>query len=109
MTLRLVGSEPPRPKRRKYERSPTFSRDEERRFRQALRNLQGAYGSWRCLMDALNIRHSALADVMRGKARVSGDLVVKAMRASGLGLKDLIGEPVAVSRCRACGGARRAA
>lgn len=108
MTLYLVGRKPPKPKRKKYARAKLLSDDEERRFRQAMRNLRDNFGSWTCLSAAMNATFDAVRDMMSMRTTVSGELVVKAMRASGLGLKDLIGEPAKITRCHACGSVRRA-
>lgn len=110
MSLRLVGSEPPKvkPKRRKHQRSVLLSPDEEARFRAAMKNLHGAFGSWPCLASAMRMRTNSIACVMRGAAHVSGDMIVRAMLASGLTFAELIGGPVAADRCRACGAVRRA-
>jgi hypothetical protein len=45
--------------------------------------------------------------MLAGRNRVSGDLVVRAMRASGLTLAELLGGPVPADRCRACGQIKR--
>lgn len=95
--LHLVGSEPAKPKRKKYERSPLLTREEERRFRAALTNLQGAFGSWECLAHAMGVRVHTINYVRRGRA-VSGDLIVRAIRASGLTYADLVGAPKLVRR-----------
>ncbi len=108
MTLRLVRDEPPKSKRPKYRRSLVFSGEEARRFRQALKNLQGAFGSWPCLAKAMGVDEHTIWRVAKSKQNFGGDLVVRAMRASGLGLKDLIGEPNGLTRCRACGAVKRA-
>lgn len=103
--LRVVGAEPPKPRRRKGERTPLLSREEEQRFRQAMRNLQGAFGSWPCLAEAMGARTGTLMNMMRGARNVSGDTIVRAMRASGLSsLAELLGGPAPAERCRACGG-----
>lgn len=106
MTLRLVKPEGPRPLRRKGERSALFTSDEERRFRQAMRNLCAAFGSWGALAAAMRVRTSAISHMMAGRSSVSGDMIVRAMRASGLSLGELLGVPASASVCRACGGLR---
>jgi len=111
VTLRLVRDEPPKAptKRRKGERRPVLTADEEKRFRAAMRGLEGAFGSWSCLAAAMDVDPGALRRMMRGSASVSGEMVVKAMKASGLSLADLLGGPVLATRCRACGAVKRAA
>ncbi|NUQ72027.1 MAG: transcriptional regulator [Polyangiaceae bacterium] len=108
MTLRLVKPEGPRPLRRKGERSALLTPDEERRFRQGMRNLHIAFGSWGALAAAMGTRTSAISHMMAGRSTVSGDMMVRAMRASGLSLGELLGVPVPADRCRACGQIKRA-
>ena len=110
MTLRLVGNESPKPPpRRKRERTPLLTEDEERRFRAATRGLRDAFGgTWGVLADVMRTKVDTLEAMMFGRSAVSGDLIVRAMQASGLSLKDLLGEPKLVGTCRACGAVRRA-
>lgn len=110
MTLRLVGNEPPKPprKRRKYERTRLLTSDEEKRFRAALTNLKGAFGSWPCLAQAMGVQVTALYDAAAGRNSVSGCLIVRASKASGLSVGELLGGPVTADRCRACGRVRAA-
>lgn len=113
MTLRLVRDEPPKAPRRgrrpgKCSRPPILSTDEEKRFRAAMRGLHDAFGSWPCLASAMDTGTYTISHMMRGKTHVSGALIVKAMRASGLTFAELIGKPIAANRCRACGKVRAA-
>lgn len=108
MTLRLVRDEPPKPKRRKGARTPLLTPDEVRKFKAAMRGLHDAFGSWTCLADVMRAQVKTIAHMMRGTCHVSGDLVVRAMKASGLTLAELLGGPVAADRCRACGKVRAA-
>lgn len=104
MTLKLVGKEAPaKPPRRRGERLPLLSQDEAQRFRQALKNLRDAFGTWPFLAKAMDVRVNALGRTVSGRASVTGDMVVRAMRASGLSLAELLGKPVSADRCRACG------
>lgn len=105
--LHVVRDEPLRPPRRKGERTPLLSREEAQRFRQAMRNLRDAFGSWGCLAAAMGAHPVTLSGMMSGAKSVSGDMVVRAMRASGLSLNELLGPPVAADRCRACGQIKR--
>lgn len=110
MTLRLVKDAPPKPPRRKGQRTPpVLTSTEEQRFRQAMRNLRDAFGSWGALADAMGAKTKAMGHMMRGICHVSGDMIVRAMRASGLSLAELLGAPVPADRCRACGQFKRVA
>jgi hypothetical protein len=106
VTLRLVRPEAPKPPRRKGERKPLLSPEEERRFRQAMRNLRDAFGTWGCLADAMGANEGTIDAMQQGRSRVSGDMLIRAMRASGLSLAELLGEPQIAGKCRACGGVR---
>lgn len=108
MTLRLVRDAPPKPKRRKHARTRLLSDIEERRFRAAMRGLQGAFGSWACLADAMGVKTVTIEQMRSGRTHVSGDMIVRAMRASGLTLADLLGAPKLAGTCRACGAVKRA-
>lgn len=108
MTLRLVRDEPPKSKRRKWTRTPLLTPDEARRFRQSMRNLHDAFGTWSCLAAAMGSELHTIHDMMNGRSHVSGDMIVRAMRAGGVTLAELISGPVAADRCRACGRVRAA-
>jgi hypothetical protein len=56
----------------------------------------------------MNVQAITISQMMRGRVRVSGDLIVRASKASGLTLAELLGEPVIVGTCRACGAVKRA-
>ena len=100
--LRIVRNEPPKTPRRKGERKPILSSEEERRFRQAMRNLRDAFGTWGALAAAMGATEAAIDAMRAGRSRVSGEMVVRAMRASGLSLGELLDEPAPVALCRAC-------
>lgn len=102
--LKLVGrEESAKKKRRKPERFHLLSTDEERRFRAAMRNLHDAFGTWPCLADAMLCGLKGITLMMCGRSSVSGDMIVRAMRASGLSLPELLGGLISADRCRACG------
>jgi hypothetical protein len=106
VTLRLVKPEEPKPPRRKGERKPLLSPEEERRFRQAMRNLRDAFGTWGALAAAMDANEGTIDAMQQRRSRVSGELIIRAMRASGLSLADLLGEPQIAGKCRACGSIR---
>ncbi|MCK6593195.1 MAG: transcriptional regulator [Polyangiaceae bacterium] len=111
MTLRLVKPEGPKPPRQKGSRphqSLAFTPEEQRKLRQAIRNLKDAFGTWACLADALAMPVKSLENAVRGRsAGPSPAVVIRAMRASGLGLSDLLGAPAPAERCRTCGQIKR--
>lgn len=102
--LRLVGNEPPKPRRRKGDRvvRDLFSPDEHKRGAQALRNLKDAFGSWPCLADAMNVDVNTLHAANR-KKHISATLLYAASKASGLSIEDLLANPAPANRCKVCG------
>lgn len=100
MTLRLVGArEPTKPPRKRYQRIPLLNAEESRRFRQAVRNLkERGFATWDCLASAMRVTRVALAHMMDGRHAVSGEMIVRAMKASGLTLDELLGAPKLVKR-----------
>lgn len=106
--LRIVGSEPRKPPRRKgqsYLRG-LLTPDEQTRAAQAMRNLRDAFGSYACLADATGIFTNTLVRAVQRK-RVTPAMLFAASRASGLTIDDLLSAPVPTDRCRACGQVKR--
>jgi hypothetical protein len=109
--LKLVKEKLPKPTkgaRRRHEGS-VFTDDEQRRARQALRNLHDAFGTWSCLADAMGMPKESLMNAARGVYALSAAIVLRAMRASGLTLEEFLGGPIPADRCRACGQIKRRA
>ena len=67
-----------------------------------MRNLRDAFGTWGALAAAMDANEGTLDAMQQGRSGVSGDMIVRAMRASGLSLEELLSEPAPVSLCRAC-------
>lgn len=102
--LRIVGSEPQKPKRRKGDLVVLglFSPDEHKRGIQALRNLKDAFGSWPCLANAMGVSANTLHGANR-KKRITAVLLYAASKASGLSIADLLSDPAPANRCKFCG------
>ncbi len=97
--LHLVGREPKKPKRKRWQRTPLLSPEESRLFRQAVRNVKDhGFATWGCLASAMRVTRVALAHMLDGRHAVSGDMIVRVMRATGLTLDDLLGAPKLVRR-----------
>jgi len=96
--LHLVGREPKTVARKKYERAPLLTPEEARRFRQSVRNLHDAFGTWECLADAMRVTHVAILYMLSGRHAISGDMIIRAMRATGMSYDDLVGPPKLVKR-----------
>lgn len=110
--LRIVGAEPPKPRRRKGARAPytndLLSEEEHKRAIQALRNLRLSFGTWGCLAEAMRVPVDAIHLATR-RGRVSAAMMFAASKASGLSIADLLGGPAPAERCRACGQVKRRA
>lgn len=108
--LRLVHPSQPKPLRGRRVRHEgrVLSGEEQRRAVQALKNLRDAFGSPGCLAQAMAVSDRTLYGAIKGQRPVSAALLVRAMRASGLSLAELLGKPVPADRCRACGKVRAA-
>lgn len=112
MNLRLVhpkSPDQPKPPRRARTAEPLLSPEEARRFRRAIWNLHDQkFRTWRALAAAMGCPTPVSVEHMaRGYNGISGDMIVRAMRASGLSLEDLIGPAASVEVCGACGARRR--
>ena len=109
--LKLVGSEPPKSRRKGAPRheARVLTPEEERKARQAIRNLKDAFGTWACLADAMAMPEKSLMRAVSGRHGLSPAVLLRAMRASGLTLADMLGAPAVAGRCRACGQVKRVA
>ncbi len=110
--LRVVGAEPPKPRRRKGARTPytndLLSEEEQKRAIQALRNLRDAFGTWPCLAEAMRVPVNALHLALR-RGNISPAMLFAASKASGLSIAEMLGGPAPAERCRACGQVKRRA
>ncbi|HZF49211.1 MAG TPA: transcriptional regulator [Polyangiaceae bacterium] len=108
--LKLVGQDPPKPARRKgmpRHEASVLTPEEERKARQAIRNLKDAFGTWTCLADAMGLPVKSLLRAVSGRYALSPAVLLRAMRATGLTLDDMLGGLVPADRCRACGQLKR--
>ena len=112
MTLHLVkpeGPKPARPKGAPRHEASVLTPEEERKARQAIRNLKNAFGTWACLAKAMGMPEKSLITAVQGERYgLSPAVLLRAMRASGLTLDDMLGNPALAGRCRSCGALRRA-
>jgi plasmid maintenance system antidote protein VapI len=108
--LRNVGRGPIKPSPRKPRRphyTEVFTAEEQRQARQALRHLRLAYGTWSCLAEAMGMPKESLQRAASGTAAVTAAILLRASRASGLTIDDLLSVPVPADRSRACGQIKR--
>jgi hypothetical protein len=113
VTLRLVKPEGPKPARQKgapRHEATVLTPEEGRKARQAIRNLKDAFGTWACLAEAMGMPTKSLLNAVQGERYgLSSAVLLRAMRASGLTLADMLGAPAPAGRCRACGQIKRVA
>jgi hypothetical protein len=109
--LRIVKPEGLKPARQNggpRHEALVFTPEEQRKLRQAIRNLKDAFGTWACLAEAMGMPVGSLVNAVGGKQRgLSPAIVIRAMRASGLSFAEILGGPVPADRCRACGQLKR--
>ncbi|NUQ78023.1 MAG: transcriptional regulator [Polyangiaceae bacterium] len=105
--LRIVRDEPPKRRERRPHVNHVLTHAEQAQARAALKGLRNAFGSWSALAAAMDVRITTLMAAARGAYNVSAALLVRASRASGLSIGDLLGKPIAADRCRACGQIKR--
>jgi hypothetical protein len=89
VTLRLVRDEPPR-RAKRQPRAPVFNEAQNRALRSALRTLHGAYGSWPCLAEVMDVRPHVLSRAASKRGRVSAEIAIRASRAARQPLEALL-------------------
>jgi hypothetical protein len=110
--LKLVGQDPPKPARRKggpRHEATVLTPEEERKARQAIRNLKDHFATWACLANAMGMPVKSLLRAASGRYALFPAVLLRAMRASGLTLDDMLGNPAIAGKCRACGQIKRVA
>ena len=108
--LRLVRLLSESPKPHKYtRRRVVFTAAQEAWIRVALRNARASFGTWACLAHAMGVQKGALADAVRGRNRVSAEMVIRLASATGMSVDTLLHPSiVAAGRCPTCGRSRGA-
>ena len=101
--LRIVRDEPPGPRPKRPHVNHVLTPAEQAQARAALKGLRNSFGSWARLAAAMDVGITTLMAAARGTYNVSAAILVRASRASGLSVGDLIGKPISADRCRACG------
>jgi hypothetical protein len=106
--MKPEGPKPPKSKGGPRHESTVLSADEQRKARQAIRNLKSAFKTWGCFADAIGMPVKSLMNAVQGERYgLSPAVLLRAMRASGLTLDDMLGAPAPAERCRACGQIKR--
>ncbi|HZF48698.1 MAG TPA: hypothetical protein VE093_08620 [Polyangiaceae bacterium] len=83
--LRIVGQDPPKPARRKgmpRHEGSVLTPEEERRARQAIRNIKDRCGTWACLADMMGMPVKSLLRAVSGRHALSPAVLLRAMRAA---------------------------
>ncbi|WP_437794249.1 transcriptional regulator [Sorangium sp. So ce693] len=92
------------PKRRRRV-SPCISltQTQRKRLRAALRSLRSAYGSWSCLAEVMDMSVIAIESIANGRANGSPATALRAAKAAGVTVEQLLGGLAPVHRCPTCG------
>lgn len=100
------GSDPPvvRPRA-----SRSLTDTEAMRLRAAVRNLRGLYGSLRCLAEVMGVSPKTLGNFLYGMTGGSPGLALRAAKAAGTPVEQLLGGLASVGRCPHCGATWEAA
>jgi hypothetical protein len=109
--LKLVGKETPKPPRRRKKKryyETIFTADEQRRAKAAFLGLRDAFGTMKCLADAMGTRYTTLW-YATSRGRITAALVYAAAKASGMTFEDILGAPALAGVCRSCGQVKRRA
>lgn len=106
--LRLVhpASQGKDPRPPKGCRSPALfpTPEESDRLRAALRNLRRAYGTWSCLAEVMGVPVKTLMGVIGRRTPGSYGIAIRAARAGGIPVEQILSPGVAVAgRCALCG------
>ncbi|CAN96691.1 putative transcriptional regulator [Sorangium cellulosum So ce56] len=92
------------PARQRRPRSPALRlTDVERmRLRAALRNLRALYGTWACLAEVMGVSAGSIQQLASGNGG-SHSMALRAAKAAGVTLDQILGRPAVAGRCPACG------
>ncbi|WP_437497476.1 helix-turn-helix transcriptional regulator [Sorangium sp. So ce1099] len=93
------GGHAPVRRRQRLTLTPTQSK----RLRAALRNLRAAYGTWDCLADVMGVSRSTLRNIVKGHDGGSLAMAMRASKAAGMPVEQILGGLVAADRCPTCG------
>src|SRR5262245_49673249 len=97
----------PRPRKRR----PALTEAENDRLRVVLKNLRRAFGTWKCLAEAMGgVAATGLQSIAAGRYRGSHAIAVFAARAAGLPVEEVLtGGLVVAKNCPLCGAPHRGA
>ncbi|MGK3995968.1 transcriptional regulator [Sorangium sp. So ce1024] len=81
----------------------TLTPTQSSRLRATLRNLRAAYGTWDCLAGVMGVARSTLRNIVKGHDGGSFAMAMRAAKAAGIPMEQLLGGLVAADRCPTCG------
>ncbi|CAN97897.1 hypothetical protein predicted by Glimmer/Critica [Sorangium cellulosum So ce56] len=90
-------------RRRRVSACLSLTPTQRKRLRAALRHLRAAYGSWSCLADVMDMSVIAVESIANGRANGSPATALRAAKAAGVSVDQLLGELASVQRCPTCG------
>ncbi|AUX31310.1 MULTISPECIES: transcriptional regulator [Sorangium] len=72
------------------------------RLRAAVRSLRSLYGTWACLAEVMGVSAGTLQQLASGNGG-SHAMALRAAKAAGVSLDQILGRPVVAGRCPTCG------
>ncbi|WP_437574627.1 helix-turn-helix domain-containing protein [Sorangium sp. So ce887] len=81
----------------------TLTPTQTKRLRATLRNLRAACGTWSCLAEILGVSRSTIRNIVKGHDGGSLAMAMRAAKAAGVPVEQLLGGLVVADRCPSCG------
>jgi hypothetical protein len=98
----LQGEDAPARQRRPRSPSLRLTDVERMRLRAALRNLRALYGTWACLAEVMGVSAGTVQQIASGNGG-SHAMALRAAKAAGVTLDQVLGRPAVAGRCPTCG------
>lgn len=95
-------------RRRRPSTCVSLTPQQRKRLRAALRNLRATYGTWKRLAEAMDVSILSLRGIAKGRDPGSPAMALRAAKAAGTTVDQLLGGLVVADRCPTCGGTRGA-
>lgn len=90
-------------RRRRVSPCLSLTPTQRKRLRAALRSLRSAYGSWSCLAEVMDMSVIAVESIANGRANGSPATALRAAKAAGVTVEQLLDGLAVVHRCPTCG------
>ncbi|WP_437839277.1 transcriptional regulator [Sorangium sp. So ce1153] len=92
------------PSKRRRPRSTALTDAEAMRLRAALKNIKGLFGSWDCLAEVMGVPKTTITNFVYGShPSTTHGLALRAAKAAGTTVEQLLGGLAAADRCPHCG------